>query len=294
MRMGLAARTAELLQLTKAAMRPVGPGVDLTVETVELMKKRVLEHTGLRLEGIKILEIGPGQCPQRLRCLSLNNDAVGIDTDIVPQSVGDYLRMLRDSPAIRSIKTLGRKLLARDARADAALARKLKVRRLPRARLLRTSATSMTFPDNSFDFVCSFSVFEHIDDPGAALREVARVLRSGGVAYISIHLYTSHTGQHDPQVFESIMASGGRLMPPLWPHLRPQFQDTVHPSAFLNRVSLEEWRRLFHDTMPGAEFVHERDDSAGELSRLRELGELAGYTDDELTTVNFLGIWKKP
>jgi hypothetical protein len=122
MRMGLAARTAELLQLTKAAMRPVGPGVDLTVETVELMKKRVLEHTGLRLEGIKILEIGPGQCPQRLRCLSLNNDAVGIDTDIVPQSVGDYLRMLRDSPAIRSIKTLGRKLLASDARADAALA----------------------------------------------------------------------------------------------------------------------------------------------------------------------------
>jgi SAM-dependent methyltransferase len=220
----------------------------------------------------------------------LTNDAVGIDTDIVPQRFGEYLKMLRHSPAIRSAKTLGRKLLARDARADAVLAKELKVRRLPPLHLKQMSATSMSFPNVSFDFACSFSVFEHIDDPGAALREVARVLRPGGAAYISIHLYTSHTGQHDPRIF----ASGGQPVPPVWPHLRPEFQHTVHPSTFLNRVSLDEWRGLFQKEMPGTRFLHERDDSASELAKLRAQGELAAYTDDELTTVNLVGIWKKP
>jgi SAM-dependent methyltransferase len=290
MRMGLTARADEFLQLFKAAIRPVGPGVTITLDTIQTMKSRVVEHTGLRLENIKIVEVGPGQCPQRLRCLSLTNDAVGIDTDIVPQDFGDYLQMLRRSPAIRSIKTLGRKLLARDARADAVLAKELKVRKLPPLRVLQMSATEMSFPDASFDFACSFSVFEHIDDPGQALREVARVLRPGGVAYISIHLYTSHTGQHDPAIF----AAGGRPTPPVWPHLRPAFEHTVHPSTYLNRVSLEEWRRLFQSAMPGTHFLHERDDSAGELAKLRDQGELSQYTDDELTTVNLVGIWKKP
>jgi hypothetical protein len=290
MRMGLTARTDELFQLFKAAIRPVSPGVTMTLETIQTMKSRVLEQTGLRLENIKVLEVGPGQCPQRLRCLSLTNDAVGIDTDLVPQDLGEYFQMLRRSPPIRSLKTLGRKMLARDARADAVLAKELKVRKLPRLHVRQMSATEMSFANDSFDFACSFSVFEHIDDPGTALREVARVLRPGGVAYISIHLYTSHTGQHDPRIF----ASGGRPVPPVWPHLRPEFQDTVHPSTYLNRVSLDEWRKLFAREMPNTHFLHERDDSAGELAKLRDAGELASYTDDELTTVNLVGIWKKP
>jgi SAM-dependent methyltransferase len=290
MRMGLVARTEEFLQLAKAAVQPVGPGVTITLDTVRTMRERVLEQTGLRLDGLKVLEIGPGQCPQRLRILTTTNDTVGIDTDIVPQGFGEYLKMIRYSPVIRSVKTLGRKMLARDARADWVLAKELKVRKLPALNLVQMSATKMSFSDKSFDFCCSFSVFEHIDDPGAALREVARVLKPGGVAYISIHLYTSHTGQHDPKIF----ADGGQPIPPVWPHLRPEFEHTVHPSTYLNKVSLDEWRSLFAREMPGTKFLHERDDSAGELAKLRAQGELAKYTDDELTTVNLLGIWKKP
>jgi SAM-dependent methyltransferase len=290
--MGFAARASELVQLATTSLRSVTPGVANTLATIRTTKDRVLEQTGLHLEGLRVLEIGPGQCPQRLRCLSLKNDVLGIDTDVIPQglNVGDYVRMLRHSPAMRSIKTIGRKLLARDARADAALARELGLTRLPPLPIRRMSATRMSLPDDSFGFVCSFSVFEHIDEPAAALSEVVRVLRPGGVAYISLHLYTSHSGQHDPAIF-----ARGRPEPPFWPHLRPAFQDTVRASTYLNRLRLADWHGLFRQAMPGVCFVNERQDhELGDgLEKLRASGELAGYTDEELMTVNLVAIWKK-
>lgn len=39
---------------------------------------------------------------------------------------------------------------------------------------------SLDFPDNSFDLVVSFDVFEHIPDSDQHLREVSRVLKPGG------------------------------------------------------------------------------------------------------------------
>lgn len=41
-------------------------------------------------------------------------------------------------------------------------------------------AQSLPFPDNSFDTVLSFQVFEHVADTDRYLREVRRVLRPGG------------------------------------------------------------------------------------------------------------------
>jgi SAM-dependent methyltransferase len=47
-------------------------------------------------------------------------------------------------------------------------------------------ATSMPFPDNSFDFVIAAEVMEHIPADQAAMREVARVLRPGGMAAVTV------------------------------------------------------------------------------------------------------------
>jgi SAM-dependent methyltransferase len=49
------------------------------------------------------------------------------------------------------------------------------------------SAESLPYPDASFDLVLCTQVLEHLDDPLAAIREMHRVLRPGGVALLSTH-----------------------------------------------------------------------------------------------------------
>ena len=45
-----------------------------------------------------------------------------------------------------------------------------------------------TFPDESFDLVVTQDVFEHLPDPGAAIKEIARTLKPGGVHIASVPL----------------------------------------------------------------------------------------------------------
>jgi SAM-dependent methyltransferase len=49
------------------------------------------------------------------------------------------------------------------------------------AKLFFMDAREMTFPCNSFDMVFSFHTLEHIPEPQRALKEMSRVLRSGGI-----------------------------------------------------------------------------------------------------------------
>lgn len=46
-------------------------------------------------------------------------------------------------------------------------------------------AEDLPFPDNSFDLITSQSMFRHLADKAAALREAYRVIRPGGLVYIS-------------------------------------------------------------------------------------------------------------
>ncbi len=51
---------------------------------------------------------------------------------------------------------------------------------------VRGSLSEMPLPDASFDIVTLKHTLEHVEDPLAALREVHRVLRPGGVAFIVV------------------------------------------------------------------------------------------------------------
>jgi len=57
---------------------------------------------------------------------------------------------------------------------DAGLASHWRARGLPG---VFASALSLPFPDRSLDLVLAIEVLEHVDDPGAALAEIARVAR---------------------------------------------------------------------------------------------------------------------
>jgi SAM-dependent methyltransferase len=54
------------------------------------------------------------------------------------------------------------------------------LRTIPCARVQQCDATDLPFPDARFDTVIANHMLYHLDDPAAALREFARVLRPGG------------------------------------------------------------------------------------------------------------------
>ena len=290
---GLRARATEMLELYRMARRGQEWKVAFTLETFRNTQKRVSELTGAVIENRKVLDIGPGQQLRQMRCFAIRNDVVGIDMDIIPQrfKISDYLKMLQDNGAIRVLKTIARKGIGADSRFDELLAKELGVAKFGELPVHRMNACKMTFGDGEFDFVCSYSAFEHIDDPASALREIARVLKPAGIAYISIHNYTSHSGQHDPKMLNEEIPQE-----PYWAHLRPAYQDTVHPSTYLNKVTIPAWKRMFDEIMPGVKYVNERLDQhlAEPLEKLRAGGELTEYSDEELLTLNFVAVWKKP
>jgi SAM-dependent methyltransferase len=50
----------------------------------------------------------------------------------------------------------------------------------------------LTFPDESFDLHVSQDVMEHVLDPAAAFREIARTLKPGGVHVFTVPLVNKH------------------------------------------------------------------------------------------------------
>jgi SAM-dependent methyltransferase len=287
----------EAFCLYRIHTREVARQVSGSISFLRYVESRVEQATGMRLEGRKVLIIGPGQGRQEMVYFGQKNEVVGIDLDVIAHSLDPrtYVRMLRQNGLMRTTKTLVRKGLGLDRLAARELKKQLGIRRFPPTPILQMDASEMTFPDHSFDFIYTFSVLEHIPDPEAALREIERVLRPDGACYLSLHLYTSEGGCHDPRVFANDPAR-----PPYWAHLRPQHQAEVQPNAYLNRLSLAEWKRLFQQRMPGVQFATDgfhkelHAQLSAELSRLRAGGELAEYSDEELLSVNLIAQWRKP
>jgi SAM-dependent methyltransferase len=59
------------------------------------------------------------------------------------------------------------------------------------------NAQQLLFRENLFDLVFSLNAFEHIPDPGQALQEISRVLKSGGHVFLQFNgLYFSDAGHH--------------------------------------------------------------------------------------------------
>lgn len=66
-------------------------------------------------------------------------------------------------------------------------------------RVLCASATSLPFPDRSFDLVTALDVIEHLDDDVAGLSEVYRVLKPGAPAVFFVPAFQALWGPNDDQ-----------------------------------------------------------------------------------------------
>lgn len=81
------------------------------------------------------------------------------------------------------------------------------------------AAGPLPFPDGVFQVVCAFEVLEHIPDDKTAMAEIARVLRPGGVLFLSVpvnpQLFTAfdtvcgHVRRYDARALQDQLQSLG-------------------------------------------------------------------------------------
>lgn len=71
---------------------------------------------------------------------------------------------------------------------------------IARAGFVQGDGQSLPFAGGAFDLVLSHSVIEHVLDAAAYLRECHRVLRPGGVLYLSTAPFLSLSGAHLPRL----------------------------------------------------------------------------------------------
>jgi SAM-dependent methyltransferase len=295
-RLGPVERARELVALYRFKRRDIPGQVRRTVARLEAAREDV--ESDLRAggdDGRRVLVIGPGQHLSEMRYWARTASmVVGIDLDPYPgrPTFRRYVRGFRDDGLVRTAKTAGRRLSGLDRAHRKELDRQMGDPAGVPLTVFSMDAGRTAFADGSFDVVYSRSVFEHLRDPDAALDEIARILRPGGVAHIDLHLYTCDSGCHDARIF-----AGDRDELPYWAHLRPAHADRVRPNSYLNERRLEDWREAFDRAWPGVR-IELRPSLDAELRAalpdLRAAGELSGYTDEELLTVSVIARWRQP
>ena len=98
-------------------------------------------------------------------------------------------------------------------------------------------AANYPIPSGAFDLTVSNAVLEHVYDVEKYFREVARVLKRGGLSYGLIHNYYSISGGHNLEwAFPDAKPSSG-VEP--WDHLRSN-QFPTH--TYLNKLKPEEYK----------------------------------------------------
>jgi SAM-dependent methyltransferase len=120
------------------------------------------------------------------------------------------------------------------------------------APVLQADAYAIPLPDASQDLVCLFDTLEHIPDEARALREVARVMRPGSLAFFSVPAYPFLYANNDRVARHCRRYTRGRLAAVLeaagFERLKLSYFNTLLFPAILPAVLLgklkERWLGL--------------------------------------------------
>jgi len=206
---------------------------------------KTVEAAGRRVKGARILDIGCGyRYPITLLLHNSGAQVTGIDVEFVARRL--------------SLVELGKHLVRRGPKAFARrLVRELVHKEVYFRALERAFGRPLLFDglelrqtriedlvdEGQWDLVFSNAAFEHVADVEGAVAAIARVIKPGGLAYISIHLFASLSGGHDLAL--SVSGGAGVVLRPgalPWQHLR----DTRWKApTYLNRLREHEYREIF-------------------------------------------------
>jgi ubiquinone/menaquinone biosynthesis C-methylase UbiE len=129
------------------------------------------EAGGVRLDGLEIADIGCGDGMMALGLCHRVSPRKLVGFDVAPTQTESLLARAHAEGAASSLPD------------------ELEFR--------QSTATSTPAPDDAFDFVYSWSAFEHIGAPYAVLTEVRRILRPGGCFFLQLWpFYRSAKGSH--------------------------------------------------------------------------------------------------
>ncbi len=129
-----------------------------------------LERAGVKLSG-RVLDAGCGGGGTALSLAEEVSFAVGLDLDA--RFLGSGTRLADE-------------------------------KRLTNSGFVQGDGTRLPFQDSTFDLVFSHSVIEHVASATAYLHECRRVLRPGGILYLSTAPFLSFAGAHLPRLLVPI------------------------------------------------------------------------------------------
>jgi SAM-dependent methyltransferase len=125
--------------------------------------------------------------------------------------------------------------------------------RLPRGlRFEQSTETAIPAESASFDYVVSWSVFEHATDPLTLAAEMRRILRPDGVLFLQLWpFYMSEHGSHlwdwFPEGFAQLLRSHGEIQEVLHNDPGPLgsawAEEQLHIYRALNRLTLDDLQR---------------------------------------------------
>jgi len=192
-----------------------------------------LAGDGLSLKGKTVADIGTGD---GIIALGLHNAAE-------PAELVGY--------DIQTVDTLQLATLARENGVSNGRSSSL--------RFEQSTASRIPAPDGVFDFVVSWSAFEHISEPETMSREICRVLAPWGTAMIQLYpFYFSEHGDHgwDRPGFAHLVT--GQDAPPDDAYLNKITLDGLHVALAAGNLRVGKVELVHHPFHLPSEPVHHR------------------------------------
>lgn len=99
---------------------------------------------------------------------------------------------------------------------------------------------SLSFEDGTFDFIYSFEVLEHVQNPEKVFKEIYRLLKKDGFAYISTCNYDSFYEGHYKIFWNPFIGVEGNRKRIVKKGLSPQFLTELN---FITKKKIKKWTK---------------------------------------------------